>query len=186
MPPAACALEMDLPAALAQCAADVHPDTMTRLIRVESGFNPYAIGVVGGRLARQPRDLAEAQATARSLAERGVNFSVGLAQINRVNFRAHGLTLANAFDVCANLRAAAAILRGCFERARGRHPEPHTLLAALSCYYAGDFRRGFAHGYVARVIGASTVTPPAVVSSRAEPSPPPSDVACPTLRPESV
>ncbi|KFA29347.1 lytic transglycosylase, partial [Xanthomonas vasicola pv. vasculorum NCPPB 1326] len=31
-----------------QCAPTVAPQTMAALVQVESGFNPYAIGVGGG------------------------------------------------------------------------------------------------------------------------------------------
>lgn len=30
-----------------QCAPSVHPDTALAVARVESGFNPYAIGIIG-------------------------------------------------------------------------------------------------------------------------------------------
>ena len=46
------------------CAPQVHADTARALVSVESAFNPWAIGVVGGALVRQPRDRAEALATA--------------------------------------------------------------------------------------------------------------------------
>lgn len=36
-------------------------DTMRRIVHVESSYNPYAIGVVGGRLERQPRDKGRAE-----------------------------------------------------------------------------------------------------------------------------
>ncbi|EGC99197.1 lytic transglycosylase catalytic, partial [Burkholderia sp. TJI49] len=36
------------------CAPNVDPETLAALVRTESGFNPYAIGVVGGHLTRQP------------------------------------------------------------------------------------------------------------------------------------
>lgn len=143
---------MDLPTLIQQCAPAVHPDTMQRIVRVESSANPYAIGVVGGRLTRQPRQLDEAVATARWLAEHGHNYSAGLTQVNQSNFARHGLTLESAFAPCANLRAGAAILQECFERARGRRSEQAALQAAFSCYYSGNFRTGFDHGYVTRVL----------------------------------
>ena len=42
------------------CAPQVHTDTAHALVSVESAFNPWAIGVVGGALVRQPRHRAEA------------------------------------------------------------------------------------------------------------------------------
>ena len=37
------------------CAPQVNADTARALVSVESAFNPWAIGVVGGALVRQPR-----------------------------------------------------------------------------------------------------------------------------------
>jgi type IV secretion system protein VirB1 len=56
-------------------------DVMQHVVRIESSYNPYAIGVVGGRLVRQPVSLAEALATVHMLEARGYDFSVGLAQV---------------------------------------------------------------------------------------------------------
>lgn len=49
-------------------------EVMRHVVRVESSNNQFAIGVVGGRLARQPQTLAEALATARTLEAKGYNF----------------------------------------------------------------------------------------------------------------
>jgi len=97
-----------------QCAPHVDPTTLQALVRTESAFNPYAIGVVGGRLQRQPRNRAEAIATARALDAQGINFSVGLGQVNKSNLSQHGLNFQTAFDLCANLQAGAEILRDCY------------------------------------------------------------------------
>ena len=136
------------------CAPAVHASTAQALVTVESGFNPHAIGVVGGVLERQPRSRAEALATASHLQATGWNFSVGLAQINVRNFERLGLTAATAFDPCQNLRAMQAVLGECFERSLSRAPPQAALRQALSCYYSGNFVTGFRHGYVQRVAGA--------------------------------
>ena len=142
-------------AALAMaCAPAVHGGTAQALVAVESRFNPHAIGVVGGVLDRQPRNSAEALATANHLQATGWNFSVGLAQINVRNFERLGLTAATAFDPCQNLRAMQAVLGECFERSLSRAPPQAALRQALSCYYSGNFVTGFRHGYVRRVAGA--------------------------------
>jgi type IV secretion system protein VirB1 len=44
------------------CAPQVHLTTAHALVAVESAFNPWAIGVVGGSLQRQPRHRTEALA----------------------------------------------------------------------------------------------------------------------------
>ena len=145
---------MALEAILLACAPLVAADTAQALISVESRGNPYAIGVVAGRLARQPRNLPEAVVTARALEAGGWNYSAGLAQINRVNFVRHGLTVESAFDPCGNLRAMQAILGGCFERASARAQPQVALRRAFSCYYSGNFQTGFQHGYVQKVVAA--------------------------------
>ena len=120
-------------------------DVMHHVVRVESSFNPYAIGVVGGRLVRQPRNLPEAVSTARMLEQRDYNFSLGLAQVNRHNLAAYGLdSYEKAFQPCANLRAGSHILAECYQRSRDWGK-------AFSCYYSGDFRTGFRHGYVQKI-----------------------------------
>ena len=136
------------------CAPTVHSDTMRRIVQVESAFNPYAIGVVGHRLERQPRDHAEAVATAQWLNANHYNFSVGLAQVNQSNFKRYGLTLNTAFTPCTNLRAGSAILNECFDRAKAQREDQQALRAAFSCYYSGNFLTGFTHGYVAKVVNA--------------------------------
>jgi type IV secretion system protein VirB1 len=140
------------------CAPGVHAGTLQALVRVESGFNPWAIGVVGGQLDRQPRHHAEALATARALKTAGWNFSVGLGQIHVRNFGRLGLTLESAFDPCANLAAMQTVLSDCFDRAGGGRTQQAALRRALSCYYSGNFATGFQHGYVRRVVAASRPT----------------------------
>lgn len=153
-----------------QCARAVHPTTMAAVVRVESTFNPFAIGVVGGRLERQPSNKAEAIATAKALDVAGYDFSVGIGQVNRRNLSRYGLDYERAFEPCANLNAASRILKDCFERARASGlRNVHALGAAFSCYYSGDFSTGFRGGingqpsYVQRVFdsaAALTVTQP--------------------------
>ena len=137
------------------CAPLVHPVTAHALVAVESGFNPNAIGVVGGALQRQPRNREEAVVTATALQENGWNFSVGLSQINVGNFGRLGLTIPAAFDACGNLRAMQKILGECFERAGSGEGTQRNLRRALSCYYSGNFTAGFRQGYVSRVVNAA-------------------------------
>jgi type IV secretion system protein VirB1 len=124
----------------------VSPEIMRHVVHVESSANPYAIGVVGGQLERQPRNLSEALATARMLDAKGYNFSVGLAQVNRANLERYGLgSYREAFGTCANLSAGARILADCYTSAHGDWPK------AFSCYYSGNFTTGFRDGYVQKI-----------------------------------
>jgi type IV secretion system protein VirB1 len=138
------------------CAPHVDTQTLAAVVRVESSFNPYAIGVVGGHLQRQPRSYAEAVATAHGLEARGFDFSVGLGQINVRNLSRYGETIETIFEPCRNLRASGAILAQCFARsARQTRDEQGALRGAFSCYYSGNFSTGYQHGYVARVIAGA-------------------------------
>lgn len=176
---------------------------MQRVVQVESDANPFAIGVVGGRLVRQPQNAGEAIATVRELEAQGYNFSVGLGQVNRANLRKYGLdSYETAFDPCANLQAASRILADCYRDANGDWGK------AFSCYYSGDFVTGYRDGYVQRVyaalgqampsataeatprslLAASTSNPVAPDPTPAVPTdqPPSRTVLLATLRPDSA
>ncbi|CAD7715734.1 hypothetical protein LMG31884_17880 [Xanthomonas hydrangeae] len=121
-------------------------EVMQHVVRVESSRNPYAIGVVGGRLVREPRGLEEAVATARMLEQKGYNFSLGLGQVNRYNLTKYGLTSYEmAFAKCPNLIAASKILAECHSRSGANWGK------SFSCYYSGNFETGFKHGYVQKI-----------------------------------
>jgi type IV secretion system protein VirB1 len=142
-----------------QCAPQVASSTLVAIVRTESGFNPYAIGVVRGQLLRQPTSLDEAIATVRALDANGWNYSVGLAQVNRSNWPRLGLKPQNAFDPCRNLAAGAAILQDCFRQARASRTDvQQALRQSLSCYASGDFSTGYRTGYVQRVVDNTTVS----------------------------
>lgn len=127
----------------------VPAEVMHHVVKVESSFNPFAIGVVGGRLARQPRSLGEALSTTRMLEQEGYNFSLGIAQVNRYNLTSQGLdSYEKAFDVCPNLQAGSRILAECYGRSGQDWGK------AFSCYYSGNFTTGFRHGYVQKVVAS--------------------------------
>jgi len=135
----------------------VPAEVMQHVVRVESSFNPYAIGVVGGRLVRQPKTLPEALATVRMLEQRGYNFSVGLAQVNRKNLEKYGLeSYEKAFQACPNLQAGSRILAECYSRSNDSWPR------SFSCYYSGDFTTGFRHGYVRKIYASIRTAEPTV------------------------
>jgi Transglycosylase SLT domain. len=127
----------------------VPAEVMQHVVNVESSRNPYAIGVVGGQLVRQPQNLPEAVATVRMLEDKGYNYSLGVAQVNRSNLGRFGLdTPEKAFEVCPNLRAGSKILASCYASASKDWGK------AFSCYYSGNFTTGYQHGYVQRVFAS--------------------------------
>ena len=168
-----------------QCAPSVHYSTMAAVASVESGYNPYAIGVVRGRLVRQPATKDEAIATARMLEGAGFNFSMGVGQVNRYNLKKYKLNYETVFEPCENLRAASLILKDCFVRAQSKYQhDQHALQAAFSCYYSGNFSTGFSvdfpgqPSYVQKVLNSagSGVVPISVVRSAQKPRRNPSGV----------
>ncbi|OYZ85644.1 MAG: hypothetical protein B7Y07_10745 [Halothiobacillus sp. 24-54-40] len=77
---------MDLPTLYAQCAPNVAPQTLAAIVRVESGGNPWRIGINGNyTLPRQPQNKAEAVREANRLIGLGYNIDLGLMQINVKN-----------------------------------------------------------------------------------------------------
>ena len=144
-----------------QCAPDVSPLTMAAIVEVESSRNPFAIGVVGGKLPRQPRSKGEALAAVQQLKANGFNYSVGISQVNRYNLARYGLhTYEKAFGACDNVRVGSRILRECYQRANDWGK-------ALSCYYSGNFVTGFRHGYVQKVMASMAGTQPSAAGGPA-------------------
>ncbi len=141
-------IEMLLQAAIItlsqQCAPFVESSTMAALVVSESSGNPYAIGIAGAQLDKQPASAEEAIEVAKSLLAKGANISVGLGQINHNNFAQFGLTIETAFDQCKNIAASGQILSNCYNRASTEKGEgQEALKAAFSCYYSNNFTRGF-------------------------------------------
>lgn len=146
----------------------VPAEVMQHVVHVESGANPFAIGVVGGQLVRQPRNLDEALATVQMLEAKGYNFSIGLAQVNRYNLGKYGLaSYEQAFQACPNLMAASQILADCYASASGDWGK------SFSCYYAGDFVTGYRDGYVQKIYDSirRTITVDGVQNVAASPIP---------------
>ena len=127
----------------------VPAEVMQHVVNVESSRNPYAIGVVGGQLVRQPKNLPEAVATVRMLEKSGYNYSLGVAQVNRANLGKYGLdSYEKAFEYCPNLTAGSQILAQCYASAGKDWGK------AFSCYYSGNFTTGYQDGYVQRIFNS--------------------------------
>lgn len=134
------------------CAPLVHQDTLNSLIATESGFNPYAIAVVGTNLTSQPKTKNEAIKLIKEFDKKDINYSVGLGQINKVNFEKYGVTGEELLDPCLNLTVSQDILKNCYEQS------PNKMVSeALSCYYSGNYKYGFVteksgNSYLERII----------------------------------
>lgn len=148
-------------AVLAQdCAPWVAPQTMAAIVKTESSFNPYAIGVNGAKLTRQPANKQEAIVTAQSLITRGYSVDLGLGQINVSNLRYYGYSVSDAFDLCKNLTLSATILERDYQAAKKTGQGDQTALhAALSAYNTGSTTKGFTNGYVSRILRNARTLP---------------------------
>ncbi|MWC45524.1 lytic transglycosylase domain-containing protein [Sphingomonas carotinifaciens] len=138
----------------AQCSPGVAPATIAAIVQTESQGNELAINVNGlGRKVALPTSVAQAVAVARAYVAQGYSVDLGLGQINSRNMKKLGLTWDNVFDPCTNLAAAGAVLAGNYHRvSAGLHPQ-RALRIALSMYNTGSQSRGFANGYVRKVVG---------------------------------
>lgn len=169
----------------AQCAGSVHVDTLAAIARTESGFHTDAIFDNKTRRAYFPASRNDAVALANNLVL-GQKHSVdmGLMQINSNNLTRFGMTLADAFDPCRNLAAAAQVLVAAYAPVPSTADVQPALRQALSRYNTGSPTRGFRNGYVAKVqVSADLVVPAIRVSdphssvqhdtARVVPPPPP-------------
>ena len=154
-------LPLDFQVLAQQCAPTIAVETIAAVVSHESKLNPFAIGVNGGtRISRQPVNKAEAVGTAKELLKLSISFDLGLAQINSANLAKLGLSVEDAFEPCANLRAAEKVLRWCYDPAALRLGSGQAALqAALSCYNTGGYSRGLANGYVQSIYRVARTAP---------------------------
>ena len=124
-------------ALVSACAPGVAPETLAAVAQTESGLHPFAIGINGpGGDAMLPATRQDAIERAQALLRAGRSLDLGLMQINSGNLGWLGLSVEDAFDPCRNIAAGARVL------------------TAFSGYNTGHPQRGFANGYVARVLAA--------------------------------
>lgn len=143
------------PALIEACAPTVAVETMQRVVSVESGGDPLAIGVNPGRGGKAYRlyasDIAEAVALAKKALESARSVDLGLTQVNSRNLASLGYSLEQMFNPCTNLAAGASILTDAYRIAVQTHGEgQRALRVALSYYNTGTPSRGLSNGYVDR------------------------------------
>jgi type IV secretion system protein VirB1 len=164
--PAPAAANIPFEPLAARCAPGVHVSTLSAIVWHESRYNPLAIGLNSktARLPRQPRNRAEAVATAQWLIANGYNFDSGLGQVNIKNVGWLGMSLDDLFEPCANLKGAERVLTACYAKAlrAGLTGQP-ALHGALSCYNAGNLTRGIRNGYVQSVASRATLRIPVLL-----------------------
>ncbi|WP_421930871.1 lytic transglycosylase domain-containing protein [Phenylobacterium sp.] len=180
-------MALSLAAALAlaaHCAPTVAPETLLSVVEVESRFEPLAIGVNGAPpIAVSANSINEAVARAGALIAGGRSIDLGLAQINSRNLSWLGLSLADVFEPCTNLRAAARILQEGYARGDAvRVGEQAALKTALSYYNTGHPVRGVSNGYVGKVTSAAERIVPALGGALAAKVPAPAPALSPEIQ----
>lgn len=134
-----------------QCANQTPIPIANAIIKTESSYNPFAIGVnlngksVGG--FKQPTNYRDAVTVAKSLIANGKNIDMGLAQINSANLRRLNLSVEQVLEPCNNLKAMQYILSSCYASASDSGIGAK-IQRAFSCYNTGNHRKGFSNGYV--------------------------------------
>ena len=151
-------------ALLEQCAPQVSPVLMQALVKTESSWQPFAIGLDKAQgTVRQPATLAEAITTAKELAAAGRKFSVGLAQIHVSNVTLYGMSWAQAFDACQNLAVGQKILWNFYHRASASgYSGVSAIWAALRGYNSGGVDRAVSDAYANRIFAYMSSAPPQV------------------------
>ncbi|MGC8494194.1 MAG: lytic transglycosylase domain-containing protein [Syntrophobacteraceae bacterium] len=137
------------------CAPEVAPKTIQAIIGVESRGDPLAIHV--NSKARvpfpKPRNREQAIRIANRLIAAGYSVDCGLMQVNSQHLSPGGITTADLFDPCKNVRVGGEILTDDYTTAASIFaPGQLALLAALSAYNTGNFTSGFYNGYVGKYL----------------------------------
>lgn len=159
---------MDFNALMDECAPNVSPVTMAAIVKQESSFNPFAIGVNGDYiLERQPQTKEEALETVTWLESQGqINVDLGLGQISKANRKTYELSNSDSFDACLNIQVAADILtKNYINAVNAGLSGQGALTAAISTYNTGSRIAGFENGYVQKVVNnvsPETVAVPAL------------------------
>lgn len=136
---------------IADCTVGVHPQTVAAVIRVESYGDPLAIESVVlkkdrdrlpkiGAISRS-KTISEAVLKAESLLNKGYSVSLGLMQINDFHFERFGVTVADLFNPCINIKIGTTILSENYaEASRLYSDESLKMSSMLSAYNTGRFK----------------------------------------------
>ncbi|WP_164931766.1 lytic transglycosylase domain-containing protein [Dyella sp. M7H15-1] len=153
---------------ITRCAPQVAPNTILNLVRAESAFDPNLIGInADPHQTIQSKNATDATDAAQRFISQGKNIDLGLGQINSANLARLKLTVAQAFDPCLNVKAAAQLLTEAYLKARTTAANDQAALdAALSAYNTGTQSGGLVNGYVAQV--RSTYTVPSIDGATSE------------------
>ena len=142
------------------CAKGVPTEVLRAVAAKESHFEPLAIHNNTKKLTQIAVDPKSAAVLAERWISAGDSVDVGLMQINAPNLAPLGITVAQAFDPCSSLAAAAAVLRAAYSKGTSLAEQEAALLIMLSRYNTGRPLNGLVNGYVGDVIGGPAVALP--------------------------
>lgn len=141
------------------CAPALDPRLAIALIKRESGFNQFAIGLDSKhnvRLSRQPRTAQEAVLTAADLAQKGYSFSVGLTQIHITNVKKWGISWDDAFIPCTSLKISQSIFLSFFKVAQSAgYKGDDAVYAALRGYNSGSINAQVSNNYASAIMASA-------------------------------
>lgn len=149
-----------------RCLPDAPMSTLKAIVQAESAGNANALQVdfpnellrrwhmrPGSlRLARQPRDRAEALVWVRYLESYDISVDIGLMQVSAAEAVRRHIPPETLFDPCTSIRVGWTILSEDYVIEQRQYGPGQTALQhALSRYNTGDSERGIENGYVKRV-----------------------------------
>ncbi|OYX68596.1 MAG: type IV secretion system protein VirB1 [Xanthobacter sp. 17-67-6] len=132
------------------CAPTVAVETVAAVASLESAFSPFAIRINSGLpLHEVPKTKAEAIEVATTLIAQHQDVDLGLGGVNADDLGRLDLTVADAFEPCANLKATARLLDGYYRAAinGGATPAKAETVMLQSYYGRGDASVGEMVGY---------------------------------------
>lgn len=157
----------ELEALMQRCAPEVHPTTLSAIIRTESAGKAFVISDDGPSdqpwsvrktmlRSFNPASAQDAVDLVEKLTKDGHIVGIGLTQINSRNLARLGWSVTSALDPCTNLRYGSKILLDFYQTAFKKYQnKDKALVAAISAYNTGDFENGVANGYVQKVVSAT-------------------------------
>jgi hypothetical protein len=157
---------MDLATLRDRCIPDAPIATLAAIVLTESGGNLYALQIDFPnallrrwhmrpgtlRLARQPKDSAEALAWMQYLSSLDIFTDIGLMQVSTAEAQRRKIEPLTLFDPCTNLRIGWQILQEDYAIEVKHYGSGQAALAhAISRYNTGTSDGGIDNGYYARV-----------------------------------
>lgn len=137
-----------------QCSPLVQPQLMMSLIKTESNFKRFAIGMdANSGWVHQPKNIKEAKETVKKLKSEKRSFSLGYAQIHVSNIERFGLTFEQAFDPCVNIHTSELILKEYYTKSLASGYNGYlAMFATLRGYNSGYINREISNHYAVNVL----------------------------------